>query len=729
MAQLQWRDVNAPDFSGSAEGFRTFSNLLDSAFGGLKQSVNQFDAIQTNRVNQELMRTALGITDAAAFDEALPGMLQDPRAARLTADNLAFLGGRTNALLQTEGNRLRNVDTAQDMNFEQETRGRTQDQWKAEDAVQPYASEAFRLRAAGDDAGAAAVWARPEAQAALGQMDPDKAASILNGDFTIGTNRRGLRDSDLRYDTNLFDFNETKTSAAERTQAESVVAALLPRATTLEEAEGLIYGSQAYKDLPAGAQLAADTMIRARFPNAAPAIAGAAGAPVGGGGSTGAGAPGTIGGPVYDTVLGGGRYGMPEIPFSQMTGAQAIAFGRETLIPNTRNRRELRLEGTGKGSSAMGAFQFTGETLARLMPTVLRDQGGVNAVLTPQNQERLAEALFNESKNGNLQAIWQGLPDARPGAYANMTWPQVRQVIARNEVSAGLPDLATLNASGNAAQAQIGDQRAQTPVDDLLATYAAANRQNLAPAAAAGSLTADGGALAGANRADAIEAVNSVAERYGVTNAVAAALISNNVERPGVIDFRRRMGGIVLDHDGIRRDAALLENGGLQRGTVALQTREGVSAGIETARAAAASAAAALADAQRRQQTRPDLDISIYVQREQQARQAFLTAQAASQAPGVGYQPPVAPQAPVRAAPAAPARTPANTLARRPGENAEDHRARVNTIIAATPVAPIRRAAPRPAPAAPTRGVNDYARRPGESVAAHRIRVRAMMGL
>jgi hypothetical protein len=710
MAQLQWRDVNAPDFSGSAEGFRTFSNLLDSAFGGLKQSVNQFDATQTNRVNQELMRTAMGITDAAEFEAALPGMLQDPRAARLTAENLAALGSRTNALLQTEGNRLQNTNMSQDMDFQQLERGRTQEDWAAEDAVQPFASEALRFRASGNDAEAAAVWARPEAQAALGQMDPDKARAIMSGEFQIGADRRGLRDSDLRYDTNLFEFNETKTSAADRSQAESVVAALLPRATTLEEAEGLIYGSQAYKDLPAGAQLAADTMIRARFPNAAPAIAGAAGAPSGGAPVSEVDALNIVN---YEAR---GR-GFATVPANIQTYDQLQNYGRQMV------------QGTGgRGSSATGPFQITYSTRDEFAPRVL----GANWRSLPrtvESEDKIAEAIFNAS-NGSAEALrgrWVSLSPAEAERVRRLPWAQARQIIANGESSV---DLSTLNATANAAQAQIADQRAQTPVDDLLAGYAAANRQNLAPSAAAASLIGDGGALQGANRADAIEAVNSVAQRYGVTNSVAAALISNNVERPGVIDFRRRMGGIVLDHDGIRRDAELLENGGLQRATVALQTREGVSADIETARAAAASAASELAAAQRRQQTRPDLDISAYVQRDRQARQAFQMAQAGSQAPGVGYRPPVAPAAPVRPVP--PARRPENNLARRPGEGPEAHRARVQQIIAATPPTPAparRQAAPRPAPAAPVRGVNDYARRPGESAAAHRIRVRALMGL
>lgn len=649
MAQLQWRDVNAPDFSGSAEGFRTFSNLLDSAFGGLRQSVNQFDATQTNRVNQELMRTALGITDAAAFDEALPGMLQDPRAARLTAENLAFLGGRTNALLQTEGNRLRNVDTAQDMNFEQETRGRTQDQWKAEDAVQPYATEALRLAASGDDAGARAVWARPEAQSALSQMAPDKAAAIISGEFRIGSDMRGLRDSDQRYEVSQFDFNERRTTAAERTQAESVVAALLPRATTLEEAEGLIYGSQAYKDLPAGAQLAADTMIRARFPNAAPAIAGAAGpAPAPGGSGSWAEQVGLVG------SESGGNYGElnsegygGRLQFGTERLADAAAAG---VVPRgTTGAQFSRMPAATQ--DAVEAWHFADidrqATAAGIDRYIGQTIGGVRI-----NQNSIRAMSHLGGVNGVRRFVETG------GRYnpADSNGTKLSDYGQRF----GAPSLDVLISTGRAAQAQITDQRAQTPIDDLLVGYAAASQQRLAPSAAAATLTGNGGALAGANRADAIQAVNSVAERYGVTNAVAAALISNNVQRPGLIDFRRNLGGVVLDHGGIARDAALLKDGGLQRGTVALQTREGVSANIETARAAAQSAAAELVAAQRRQQTRPDLDISAYVQRERQARQAFLTAQAASQDPGIGYQPPVPVQAPVgppRPRPAAPAST------------------------------------------------------------------------
>lgn len=637
MAQLQWRDVNAPDFSGSAEGFRTFSNLLDSAFGGLKQSVNQFDATQTNRVNQELMRTAMGITDAAEFEAALPGMLQDPRAARLTPENLAALGSRTNALLQTEGNRLQNTNMSQDMDFQQLERGRTQEDWAAEDAVQPFASEALRFRASGNDAEAAAVWARPEAQAALGQMDPDKARAIMSGEFQIGADRRGLRDSDLTYESTLFDFNETKEGAAAVREAETVLADLLPRVTTLQEAESMIYGSAVYRGLSTRGKLAADAMIRSRLPAAAPAIAGAAGA--GGGGSFTGGETDALNIVNYEAR---GR-GFTTVPSNIENYDQLQRYGRQ-MVAGT----------NGEGSSATGPFQITYSTRDEFAARAL----GANWRNLPRsvaNEDKIAEAIFNDSRGSAaaLRARWVSLSPAEAERVRRLPWAQAREVIVRGESGV---DLSTLNSVGNAAQAQINDQRARSPTEDLLVGYAAAARVNMSPAAGADSLIAASGALAGAKRVDALEAINHVSERYGVTNSVAAALITNNTNRHGlgIFDWRRDMGGVSLDHAGIARDVALINNGGAQRGTVALLERETVSSNIETARAAAATAASELAAAVERQRSRPDYDISAFVRRDQQARQAFAMASAGSQREGIGYQPPVAPQAPVRPAPTGP---------------------------------------------------------------------------
>jgi len=139
----------------------------------------------------------------------------------------------------------------------------------------------------------------------------------------------------------------------------------------------------------------------------------------------------------FDVVYGNGRYGSPVTPVTQSTISQLINWGRNVLIPATRGKIGA---GPNQGTSAVGAFQFTQGTLSEYGPKVLGSNWR-NVTFTPEVQDRLAEQLFNDRKGGNLKDTWASLPDARPGAYANTPWERMRQIIARGEVSATLPDL------------------------------------------------------------------------------------------------------------------------------------------------------------------------------------------------------------------------------------------------------------------------------------------------
>lgn len=139
------------------------------------------------------------------------------------------------------------------------------------------------------------------------------------------------------------------------------------------------------------------------------------------------------GGSPYDTVFAYGKYGNPGKPPSQMTMGELYNFQREVLIPNTRKA------GIGKGAngrvlgtSAVGAYQIVSQTLARVAP-ILFGKDWASKPFSPENQEAIAQYLFEENKNGNLKAIWEGLPDSRPGAYANVPWPEMRKIIMRDE--------------------------------------------------------------------------------------------------------------------------------------------------------------------------------------------------------------------------------------------------------------------------------------------------------
>jgi hypothetical protein len=115
-----------------------------------------------------------------------------------------------------------------------------------------------------------------------------------------------------------------------------------------------------------------------------------------------------------------------------MTFGEYMAYAPQ-LIEATRGKKELGLEGTGKGTSASGAYQFTAETTKDIAPLVL-GKDWQSLQMTPQNQRLMAAKLFDMRKGGNLQQTWTSLPNAEKGAYANMSFDEVEPIILRGEV-------------------------------------------------------------------------------------------------------------------------------------------------------------------------------------------------------------------------------------------------------------------------------------------------------
>jgi len=158
-----------------------------------------------------------------------------------------------------------------------------------------------------------------------------------------------------------------------------------------------------------------------------------------------------------DAVYGYGQYAAPEVPLSQGSFGQAYDFG-QTLIPLTKGKLKdssgnvlKDSEGNLLGTSAVGAFQFTGSTMKRLAKKVLGDDWR-NQPFTYANQSKLAEALFNENKGGNLQAIWTSLPDSRPGAYKDMTFEEFQREVLPRESGMTLDEIRNQEAEAQQAQ-------------------------------------------------------------------------------------------------------------------------------------------------------------------------------------------------------------------------------------------------------------------------------------
>jgi len=134
----------------------------------------------------------------------------------------------------------------------------------------------------------------------------------------------------------------------------------------------------------------------------------------------------------YNTVVGFGRFGQPPKPLTQMTMGEVVAFGRNVLIPNSRAAGVGRDSRGTIGSSASGAYQITQETMRNIAPGLFGDKWR-SMPYSEQNQDAMGRLLFEQNKSGNLKQIWQGLPDSTPGAYANMTWDQMKPIIHQYE--------------------------------------------------------------------------------------------------------------------------------------------------------------------------------------------------------------------------------------------------------------------------------------------------------
>jgi hypothetical protein len=131
----------------------------------------------------------------------------------------------------------------------------------------------------------------------------------------------------------------------------------------------------------------------------------------------------------YNTILGNGKYGSTDRPITQMTMGELYDFGRNTLIPNTRDNEQLGLKGTGKGSSAVGAYQIVGDTMQDIGSKLYGDNWR-NTQFSPEVQDAMAKVIYDRADKTNLHKVWTSLPK---GDYSNSSFDDMKGVIQKGE--------------------------------------------------------------------------------------------------------------------------------------------------------------------------------------------------------------------------------------------------------------------------------------------------------
>lgn len=469
MAQLTWREMTAPDLSTSLRGYDQFTNLLNSALGGAREAVAGIDQKNKDLTNNQIQLALATAQDPAALKAALsdPAQLAKLDPSRINAQTIAAIGARPGQLTQ---------QTAQELALKDSTR--LYDQAVAADARAPLLAQAHDLNR---QIGLGVKGAKEQFDA-FTKANPDLLTGL--GYKTTAEFQKGLEDAQksgqdfvVTGDTNTRAWNADARAKDENTRqwgeygmkktefgwraddrrtdeiATGFVAQALAQSdpNDPESIRAAVFANPALQGQSGKVKAAVYARISETFPGLfRPDDVGAPG---------GAPAGGTNANP-WNTVVGNGQYGTPPKDLTSMTLGEVYNFGRNTLIPNTKAAGVGRTpDGRLLGSSAVGTYQIVGSTLQNYAPRVL-GKDWQSKPFTPENQDKIAEAIYNDNKNSaaGLMAQWASLKPNVARALVGKPWSQARAIIAAGETSASP---ASLGGSTPAVQAGIALRRGQ----------------------------------------------------------------------------------------------------------------------------------------------------------------------------------------------------------------------------------------------------------------------------
>jgi hypothetical protein len=431
MAQLTWRDMAAPDLGTSLQGYNQFSNLINSSLGGARNEIDKIDSEQKDALNNRVALAAVQEQDPVKLKAALESgtILGGANPNRLSAQTIAMLGQRPGQLLQQANQELSLKDNT-----------RLYDQAVTADAKAPQIAQARMLAYKGDSAGLQAhLAANPGLLDGLGYKNVNDFITNTQNDAKSGVDLTNSKDQNTRawhddaraqgrYGMEKTEFGWKTTDRATEQAAQGLLAGVVENSDPNNP-------DSIRNSLFNGPLSHASPQVRALVYSRLPPALSAALSPdqLAAGANTG-----FVGGPSVGNAatiqVGGGQ-----MPSSVQSFADAISYGKNTLIPATRNDPKYGLQGTGKGTSAMGMYQITSSTLADWAPKVFKGQDLSKISFTdPANQDKIAQAIFNANKGDPSALAQQWTSLKNPAAVARMPWSQAREVIARGE-SGGSP--------------------------------------------------------------------------------------------------------------------------------------------------------------------------------------------------------------------------------------------------------------------------------------------------
>lgn len=484
MAQITWRNVDTPNFSGVGDSIRTFGNMIGNATTGLSDALGNFQNAARQDAGSALMMNAMRYQDPTEYRNALASgaLFEGVDPNLITTRTLENLDNRAGTLLNQEGQAGTNAYN--DYRF-----GRLKSTDAAMDAASPAVRQLTLAYQSGDPKQIQA--AQSQVGDVLSTLPADQALEIMSR--LQGQERGAIGNQQSRFDLGVQMRNDADTQAAM-----GVMSQITRGAENANDARIL---AEAYsKQLSPVAQARLQELLARSYPGVYGNNVGATSAP---------GTAGTRAGSPYDTTYG---FTPTATPITQMSIGDVVKHqdGMKTNL----------------GASPVGAYQINQATLQDFAPKVLGDNWA-SQPMSAENQEKIGKAIFEARKNGNLKDTWAALPNATPGAYKDMTWEQIKPVIAQAEVGAD-PLALIQNAQGNQAvstlaSGMIGARTMENNAGSINPDYLRTLNDTSTVGEVASKLL--DGDFKGADKNWVVARINDIAQRANVSPAMAGVVI------------------------------------------------------------------------------------------------------------------------------------------------------------------------------------------------------------
>lgn len=484
MAQITWRNVDAPNFSGVGDSIRTFGNMMGNATSGLSDALGNFQNAARQEAGNAVMMNAMQFQDPTAYRNALASgqLFQGVDPSLVGQRTLQNLDERAGTLLNQEGQQGLNDYNAYRF-------GRLQDTNTAMDNASPairLLSEAYQT---GDPA---------RINAALGQTREALSALPADEQLKMMSQLQGQGGNAINQSQNRFDLGVAQRNDKDMQDAMGVMSQIMRGAENPNDAR--ILAESYSKNLSPVAQARLQGLLASSFPGVYGNTAVAASAP---------GTAGTRQGSPYDATY---QFAGTSTPITQMTMGE-VSNHQTNMINN-------------QGASPVGAFQINKATLQDFGPKVF-GEGWQNQPMSAENQDKLGKAIFEARKNGNLKDTWAALPNAATGAYKDMSWEEIKPIIAQAEVGAN-PLAMRQTAQGNQAVSTLAggmiDTRSMQDNAGSLNTDFLGSVTDNTPVGEIANKLLDGD-FKGADRNWVMNRLTDISQRGNMSPAMAAAVM------------------------------------------------------------------------------------------------------------------------------------------------------------------------------------------------------------